>query len=218
MFKVLKFVALAALFVSAPSHAANLVINGSFEDNPLGGRGWSVYDSIPGWETVDGAGIEIQSDGLVVPAQDGSYYVEMDSHNFGPGPRNQGSNTTFGQTLELTEGAYELSFWYRPRTNRGGDDNGLEASIAGESLLVSSRRRDENGNEWVEYTLGFEVEEKGKYDLLFGGYGRENTLGGLLDNVSVSAVPEPATWMMMIIGFGMIASTAKRRRRSLVSG
>jgi len=30
------------------------------------------------------------------------------------------------------------------------------------------------------------------------------------------AVPEPSTWMMMILGFGMVAAGAKRRRRTLV--
>ncbi|MBB4152241.1 hypothetical protein GGQ80_000117 [Sphingomonas jinjuensis] len=31
-------------------------------------------------------------------------------------------------------------------------------------------------------------------------------------NFSVTAVPEPATWGMMLVGFGMIAATSRRRR------
>jgi hypothetical protein len=30
-------------------------------------------------------------------------------------------------------------------------------------------------------------------------------------NFSVTAVPEPATWAMMLVGFGMVAATARRR-------
>lgn len=38
------------------------------------------------------------------------------------------------------------------------------------------------------------------------------------DTITVStAVPEPATWAMMLIGFGMIAATARYRRRSVAT-
>jgi len=38
----------------------------------------------------------------------------------------------------------------------------------------------------------------------------------LLDNVSLTAaVPEPATWAMMLIGFGMIGASARYRRRNV---
>lgn len=34
---------------------------------------------------------------------------------------------------------------------------------------------------------------------------------------TVSAVPEPATWAMMMVGFGMVAAAARRRRRVTVA-
>ncbi|MBT9472342.1 MAG: PEPxxWA-CTERM sorting domain-containing protein [Phenylobacterium sp.] len=40
-------------------------------------------------------------------------------------------------------------------------------------------------------------------------------MGPLLDNVSIgvsSAVPEPATWAMMIMGFGLVGSAMRRRQ------
>ncbi len=33
-------------------------------------------------------------------------------------------------------------------------------------------------------------------------------------NFSITAVPEPATWAMMLVGFGMVGATARYRRRS----
>ena len=48
------------------------------------------------------------------------------------------------------------------------------------------------------------LEQNGEIHL--GGY------GGKLE-VLRSAVPEPATWAMMIIGFGLIGSTIRRRNR-----
>ena len=39
-----------------------------------------------------------------------------------------------------------------------------------------------------------------------------------VDNLAIAAVPEPATWAMMLIGFGLIGATARyRRRHSLVT-
>ena len=34
-----------------------------------------------------------------------------------------------------------------------------------------------------------------------------------VDNLAIAAVPEPATWAMMLIGFGLIGATARYRRR-----
>lgn len=36
-----------------------------------------------------------------------------------------------------------------------------------------------------------------------------------LAQLTVTAVPEPTTWAMMLVGFGMIGATARYRRRSL---
>jgi len=37
----------------------------------------------------------------------------------------------------------------------------------------------------------------------------------LLDNVSLSAVPEPATWGLMLVGFGLVGAGMRTRRRSV---
>ncbi len=42
-----------------------------------------------------------------------------------------------------------------------------------------------------------------------------NSLSTALGTLSVtSAVPEPATWAMMLVGFGMVGATARYRRRA----
>jgi len=42
--------------------------------------------------------------------------------------------------------------------------------------------------------------------------GGNNNVGNLLDNVSVSSVPEPSTWAMMILGFFGVGFVAYRRK------
>jgi hypothetical protein len=47
-----------------------------------------------------------------------------------------------------------------------------------------------------------------------GGTGNLN-IGAIVDDVSYSSViPEPSTWMLMIMGFGMIAAQLRRRHRA----
>lgn len=50
--------------------------------------------------------------------------------------------------------------------------------------------------------------------IAFGPLGqRTNSVSFVLDNLTIgNAVPEPATWAMMIVGFGLIGSAARRRR------
>jgi hypothetical protein len=47
--------------------------------------------------------------------------------------------------------------------------------------------------------------------LAFGTPGGEPPFS-LLDNVSLTAVPEPAAWAMMLVGFGGLGAVARRRR------
>lgn len=48
-----------------------------------------------------------------------------------------------------------------------------------------------------------------------GGFGSSiNYTVSYLYDASVAAVPEPATWAMMLLGFGMVAGASRYRRRS----
>ena len=52
----------------------------------------------------------------------------------------------------------------------------------------------------------------------FVDQGPSNQQGNLLDNVAVTSVPEPATWAVMLVGFGAIgASMRNNNRRKLAA-
>ena len=69
---------------------------------------------------------------------------------------------------------------------------------------------------WTSHSLDFVA--AGTSTLLsFGPTGNAaGFYGPALDNVSVAAaVPEPATWAMMLIGFGGLGMLSMRRRRAM---
>lgn len=211
--------ALALVFgITAGSAAAstNLVLNGSFEDisadpgiQQLANNTWRVFSSIPGWVTFTGAGIEVRNKVAGV-AQHGSQFVELDSHGANP-------NSSMQQQLSTIGGqAYTVSFWYSPRpstASRPSDTNNISVSWNGTTLLPTLSGTNNTGSHnWQQYS--YSVTGTGSDILSFGAFGTQDTYGGSLDNVSVTAVPEPGSLAMVIAGLGLMGSVIRRRARN----
>jgi hypothetical protein len=213
-------VLLLGLGTAGSAGAVNLVLNGDFEllDDRVGYRGyaldnlapnrWDVYDALPGgWQSAPGgSGIEVQHN-TVVPANSPHHYVELDSHSWDGGP----SNSSMFQWIHIADpGTYELSFFYRARTNNR-DDNGIDVFF--DDLLVA----DVDGfkyefTDWEQYVVTFDVAQAGDYDLMFSAVGNDNSLGGFLDDISMASVPEPAT--MILFGSGLVGLVALARKKN----
>ena len=213
--KILAVAASAACLTFAAQ--ANLITNGSFEDltgigsSASGTAGasldageWGVYNTIPGWTTVSGAGIELHRTppsvvgGVLAP--DGNVYVELDSH---PGPN---SNSAMQQSLTLEPGDYQLTFQYRPRTD-SNTDNIIEASFNGVTLVTLSGPPPTG---WTTSTTTFSY-AGGTAPLKFAALGTQNTLGGFIDNVKLVQVPDNGS-MMAMLGAGLMGLGFFRRR------
>jgi len=191
---LIKWVFIAGINICAGEVYAGLITNGSFEDEQLNGRSWQVFSDVAGWSASSGAGIEIQRN-TVVAAQDGNQYVELDSHN----------NSSMSQFIEgLSVGqSYDLSFWYRARTNRGDNDNGINA-YWGENILdqlvfeISDLLARDGG--WQEFSTVVSATATTMV-LSYEAVGINNSLGGFIDNISLTVpIGEPGSLALFFLG------------------
>lgn len=202
---------ITALLLSSVSllASANLITNGDFEDNVgLTGNNWGVYNSVNGWTTFSGAGIEIERN-TIVTAQSGNQYVELDSHN---------NSSMYQQLTGLSVGeSYLLSFWYHARTNNGDNDNGIDVSWGASApgvlqLAIVNETLQSTNNLWIEKTVSLFANQSTMY-LTFAATGLNNSLGGFIDNISLTkAASVPESSGLVLFGLGLMGLIAVRRR------
>ncbi|WGD49493.1 DUF5801 repeats-in-toxin domain-containing protein [Bradyrhizobium sp. CB1650] len=185
---------------------ANLITNGSFEDGhpDLGNGQWSIYHTLPAWTSADigqpgsddDVPFEVQTGGVGgVPAQDGNALIELDS-DLGSGNLSGAdnfnhsghTNATIQQVVAGTEAGqtYELTFWYAPRPNEGDANSGSLNVLWNGNVVKSIDSTGMTPGVWQQITVF--VEGTGPNNVLaFQGAGQENSLGALIDNVSLVA-------------------------------
>jgi hypothetical protein len=195
-------VAATTAFMASTASAA-VVFTSTFESVPGGPTpGTFVWvTAADGW-TADGAGlIELQNHKAGDPAPGGGdVFVELDS------------NANSSMSRIIGPGTYDLSFLYSARPNRpSAFDNAITVSIGGSDVGLFGLGGGAVTN-WVNFSVPrFTV--AAPTVLTFSAVGTSNTFGGYLDNITLSAVPEPAAWATMILGFGGVGAMLRSRRR-----
>lgn len=221
-------IALATGVLGASSASAAL-INGGFEaDIPgLSNPDWDVYDSIPGWTKFPGtSGIEVQRGNVGgATAVEGLNKVELDSHG------GTDTNSGMSQSVALTAGSYEVTFKYLGRTDNAGT-NGIHYGAQLDSAIVGSVDSTDfdpaglafgditgtkagtiNGGDWTLVTFAFSIASDAAVSIGFWAGGADDTLGGYIDDVQISAVPLPPA--MALFGAAMLGlGWVSRRRKS----
>jgi hypothetical protein len=196
---------LALVLISAPLLAAaapvNLLVNGSFEATTQANGSWSRQNSISGW-TVGANQVEVRN-GIAGNALDGHNFVELDVDR----------NSWISQTIATATGQwYQLDFDVSNRSGVAVASNGLDWSFgsAGGSALIASLNNS-GDNQWMHFSS--KVQATGSsLTLKFIATGNSDSLGSSLDNVRVSAVPEPDSVMLMLAGLGAMGFVARRRK------
>ena len=92
-------------------------------------------------------------------------------------------------------------------------------SLGGENFLSSLFSLPEGGGgPWEKQSAVFTATSTSQVlsFLAIGTPGGQPPIS-MLDGVSLSAVPEPASWAMLIMGFGLVGAAARRRRVTAVA-
>lgn len=212
--KILVAAAVAAATIGA--HAStNLVANGAFDGSTSG----YVYNGDPASVAALGIGIPIQAG--TVADWTGSFVSIASSNSDWNTPSSlSGFNaTTFGsyivgvqsdavlsQSLNLAAGTYLLTW---SDANRGADQN-YAVSFGGQTYHSYTTV---GGAGWTTESLQFAT-TGGLGELSFtGGTQFNNTdATSFIDNVSISAVPESTSLLMMVVGtLGLLAWRRRAR-------
>jgi hypothetical protein len=221
-----KFFLVLSLLASFTATAqTNLVTNGSFETvncadripgvgtsctNNLNAGQWAVFKTLPGgWTTVSGAGIEVR-DAVSGTAQSGSNFVELDSHG------KTYNNSFMQQVFSSPASQMMLSFWYAARPGTSPSTNGINVFFNGHNVTSSLLGGPNLGNgssntSWVQYSMLLNG-VVGNNTIGFKAVGKDDTFGGSIDNVVITAVPEPSTIAMFLAGLGAVGFVARRRK------
>jgi hypothetical protein len=207
------FALVAALSLTSTAQAANLITNGGFED-PVITSGFVNFvapsTGITGW-TVQTNSVDIVSNTFGAPAFEGTQFLDLVGF---------GSTGGVAQSIATVAGTrYKLSFAYSHNSFGGLSSASADVTVAGIGSLLATSITHSTGSppnlDWKLFSGSF-VADAPTALLLFNETSGGGNAGVLFDAVSISAaVPEAATWAMMIAGFGLVGAATRRRRSGL---
>jgi hypothetical protein len=218
--------AAAAAGFATPASAAVLYSNNFDAEN--GGATALNYNSFNGLTVTDGTVDLVASGdfGIICPGGAGAC-VDLDGSTNNSGLTSSASYA-FGAGQRM-----ELSFLFSGNQRGGADDSfevrfnlsgfntgtyGYNSTALG-SLTFSFASNEigflitgvPSGFGPTDFTLFFTADNAGSASFSFEDFGNDN-VGIVIDNVALAAVPEPSTWAMLILGFGVVGAAARRRR------
>jgi hypothetical protein len=193
----------------AASANANLIVNGGFEDSPTGsalggGGGWKYYDAndVPGWS---GSNLELWGT-LGIKSYEGDYHAELNSHG-----QNQNDGAwSISQTFDTITGqSYDLFFAYGARlADAGGSIESFSVQVDGLYYVLD----DHVVGDWNTYSDSF-IADGNTATLTFSSISQKRwTYGNFLDDVRVSAVPEPSALALLALGFVGLGVSRKKSK------
>ena len=192
--KIRLLAAVAAMVLSAGAHAASPVFTDTFDGDVQG-----TNVGVSGWVVTDGTVdiVPVGADFHFLASGNGNY-VDLD------GSTDQAGTLT--KTLTgLADGEYALTFELAGNHRDGGVEATTVTISGGAGTTITPAENDDSFFTVIGHATG------GTLTFSFHDASADN-IGSLLDNVSVSAVPEPGSLPLMLAGFAALGVVARRRR------
>jgi hypothetical protein len=192
-----KLVAVAAMLAaSASSHAAITVFSDNFDADATRNNATGF---VQGWTVTNGT-VDVDGTGFVHNELPGNgHYIDLDGSTMKAGLFSNSFTANAGLT-------YTMSFDIAGNQRNYGKDtvdvvfgNTQQTYVIGQADSVSTK------------TLTFTPQTSGVYNFSFQNRGGDNR-GAFLTQVSITTVPEPETYAMLLAGLAGLGLVARRRR------
>lgn len=199
---------IVALVIGLPGMAsANLIVNGSFEEGSFDGNSSTSFNAVPtdstkitGWVGTQ-QGCDWHQAVEFKPAYAGFRMVDLTRGTL-LGGISQTFSTSIGQS-------YEVSFYMSAPKIGFQEPRTAKATVAGNTYQFATPSSSENSLVWSKKTFTFSAIAT-QSTLEFIGNAQFQYWGPVIDDVSVQAVPEPAT--LMALGAGLVVCRYRRKR------
>ena len=219
--KLARIALFSVTVVVAASASGQIVQNGSFESfaGAFGGdNGAQLIGSsttLTGWTIVGGeVAILRNSNPYNLTASDGENFLDIAGYSnagFPKGVSQVLTGLSAGQTYAI---AMDLGIRNGACVSGGNNCRGpiqVSASVGGTSQTFTHSSTTD-GNAWDRFSLNFVATESSASLMIQGlSLPAGNQYIGL-DNVSVSPIPEPTTWGLMLAGLVTVGAMGRRRR------
>jgi hypothetical protein len=223
---------LAATVVATPASAVtNLIKNGSFEAGAPGTGGFTDWTKS---NTPSGVGRD--QAGTIIPYNStatypfGAYREPVSPDNsvsFSPDAvGNQAAyfvgdfsaNETISQMTFLNPGLYRIGFSFLLTANglENPGNSSFSATILSTPVATTNINSSSLGQVWTHVSGLTNIATAGFYETRFvfnSNFDPSKDI--VIDRVYAVAVPEPQTWAMLIVGFGLVGAAARRRQRGV---
>lgn len=206
---------IVTLSLLATSAHANLIVNGSFEDNTFADNTWRLFneDDVLGWQSPNR--IELwRSPFLGVRPDDGQNLLELNST----------TNATLYQNFTTLAGQwYHLTFAYRARASVNEVFMVDLIDNTTNSGILNANFDDHIVGQWSQASLRFQAASNETQLLFTATRGTRRSVGNLLDDVNIQTqsfarlsatqVPTPNTLLLFILPLiVLVVRNAKRNK------